>query len=218
MRFLKQSGFAWVLCGLLVTGMTTSLSASAQNKPMKHAHRAQLATGAALAPDGRLWVVGLNERGQLFTQSSHAQALGQWTAPVLLNTQQDEIAAEGESRPKMAFGPQGWAVVTYTQPLPKPYTGFVRMLRSTDGGQTFSAPSPSTKINKKLPIASNRFCLMHRATCTRFGLTSAICRPKGQDRSTLARPFMAMFPKTAAPPLVKITNWPITLVNVAASP
>jgi hypothetical protein len=40
----------------------------------------------------------------------------------------------------MAFGPQGWAVVTYTQPLPKPYTGFVRMLRSTDGGQTFSAP------------------------------------------------------------------------------
>lgn len=140
MRFLKQSGFAWVLCGLLVTGMTTSLSASAQNKPMKHAHRAQLATGAALAPDGRLWVVGLNERGQLFTQSSQAQALGQWTAPVLLNTQQDEIAAEGESRPKMAFGPQGWAVVTYTQPLPKPYTGFVRMLRSTDGGQTFSAP------------------------------------------------------------------------------
>ena len=40
----------------------------------------------------------------------------------------------------MAFGPNGWAVVTYTQPLPKPYTGFVRMLRSADGGQTFSAP------------------------------------------------------------------------------
>jgi hypothetical protein len=59
---------------------------------------------------------------------------------VILNTQQDEIAAEGESRPKMAFGPNGWAVVTYTQPLPKPYTGFVRMLRSADGGQTFSAP------------------------------------------------------------------------------
>jgi hypothetical protein len=66
--------------------------------------------------------------------------LGQWTAPVILNTQQDEIAADGESRPKMAFGPNGWAVVTYTQPLPKPYTGFVRMLRSADGGQTFSAP------------------------------------------------------------------------------
>ena len=107
---------------------------------MKHAKRVQLATGAALGPDGRLWVVGLNEQGQMFMQSSPAQALGQWTAPVILNTQQDEIAAEGESRPKLAFGPNGWAVVTYTQPLPKPYTGFVRMLRSADGGQTFSAP------------------------------------------------------------------------------
>jgi hypothetical protein len=120
--------------------MTTALSANAQSKPVKHAKRIQLATGAALGPDGRLWVVGLNEQGQMFVQSSPAQALGQWTAPVILNTQQDEIAADGESRPKMAFGPNGWAVVTYTQPLPKPYTGFVRMLRSADGGQTFSAP------------------------------------------------------------------------------
>jgi hypothetical protein len=125
---------------VLVLGMTSSFSANAQSKSMKHAKRVQLATGAALGPDGRLWVVGLNEQGQMFMQSSPAQALGQWTAPVILNTQQDEIAADGESRPKMAFGPNGWAVVTYTQPLPKPYTGFVRMLRSADGGQTFSAP------------------------------------------------------------------------------
>jgi hypothetical protein len=140
MRFLKQSWCALMVFSVLVLGMTTSLSASAQSKPMKHAKRIQLATGAALGPDGRLWVVGLNEQGQMFVQSSPAQALGQWTAPVILNTQQDEIAADGESRPKMAFGPNGWAVVTYTQPLPKPYTGFVRMLRSADGGQTFSAP------------------------------------------------------------------------------
>jgi hypothetical protein len=38
------------------------------------------------------------------------------------------------------FGPQGWAVISYTMPLAKPYTGFIRMLRSSDGGQTFSAP------------------------------------------------------------------------------
>ena len=140
MRLIKQSWCAWMVFSVLVLGMTTALSANAQSKPMKHAKRIQLATGAALGPDGRLWVVGLNEQGQMFMQSSPAQALGQWTAPVILNTQQDEIAAEGESRPKLAFGPNGWAVVTYTQPLPKPYTGFVRMLRSADGGQTFSAP------------------------------------------------------------------------------
>jgi hypothetical protein len=140
MRFIKQSWCAWMVFSVMVLGMTTALSANAQSKSMKHAKRIQLATGAALGPDGRLWVMGLNEQGQMFVQSSPAQALGQWTAPVILNTQQDEIAADGESRPKMAFGPNGWAVVTYTQPLPKPYTGFVRMLRSADGGQTFSAP------------------------------------------------------------------------------
>jgi hypothetical protein len=140
MRLIKQSWCAWMIFSVLVLGMTSSFSANAQSKSMKHAKRVQLATGAALGPDGRLWVVGLNEQGQMFMQSSPAQALGQWTAPVILNTQQDEIAADGESRPKMAFGPNGWAVVTYTQPLPKPYTGFVRMLRSADGGQTFSAP------------------------------------------------------------------------------
>jgi hypothetical protein len=140
MRLIKQSWCAWMVFSVLVLGMTSSFSANAQSKSMKHAKRVQLATGAALGPDGRLWVVGLNEQGQMFMQSSPAQALGQWTAPVILNTQQDEIAADGESRPKMAFGPNGWAVVTYTQPLPKPYTGFVRMLRSADGGQTFSAP------------------------------------------------------------------------------
>jgi hypothetical protein len=140
MRLIKQSWCAWMVFSVMVLGMTTALSANAQSKPVKHAKRIQLATGAALGPDGRLWVVGLNEQGQMFVQSSTAQALGQWTAPVILNTQQDEIAADGESRPKMAFGPNGWAVVTYTQPLPKPYTGFVRMLRSADGGQTFSAP------------------------------------------------------------------------------
>jgi len=140
MRLIKQSWCAWMVFSVMVLGMTTALSANAQSKPVKHAKRIQLATGAALGPDGRLWVVGLNEQGQMFVQSSTAQALDQWTAPVILNTQQDEIAADGESRPKMAFGPNGWAVVTYTQPLPKPYTGFVRMLRSADGGQTFSAP------------------------------------------------------------------------------
>jgi hypothetical protein len=31
-------------------------------------------------------------------------------------------------------------VISYTQPLAKPYTGMIRMLRSADGGQTFSKP------------------------------------------------------------------------------
>ena len=48
MRFIKQSWCAWMVFSVMVLGMTTALSANAQSKPMKHAKRIQLATGAAL--------------------------------------------------------------------------------------------------------------------------------------------------------------------------
>ena len=102
--------------------------------------RPQLATGAAIAPDGRLWVVGLNADAQLFVQSTPLGGTLQWSPARILDTGKDPIAADGESRPKIVFGPNGWAVISYTMPLAKPYTGFIRMLRSSDGGQTFSAP------------------------------------------------------------------------------
>ena len=107
----------------------------------QHRHqRPKLATGAAIAPDGRLWVVGLNVQAQLFVQSTPLGGAVQWSEARILTTGTDPIAADGESRPKIAFGPNGWAVISYTMPLAKPYTGFIRMLRSSDGGQTFSAP------------------------------------------------------------------------------
>lgn len=102
--------------------------------------RAPLASGVALAPDGRLWLVGLNAQGQLFVQTAPASDLRRWGAPRVLAIAGDVVSADGENRPKLAFGPQGWVVISYTQPLAKPYTGMIRMLRSTDGGQTFSAP------------------------------------------------------------------------------
>ncbi len=116
-----------------------SMRAARPSGAAMHA-RLQLATGAAFAPDGSLWVVGLNERQQLFVQHSPADALGKWSEPRLLETGRDDISADGENRPKIAFGPRGWVVISYTQPLPKPYTGMIRLLRSSDGGRTFSAP------------------------------------------------------------------------------
>jgi len=85
-------------------------------------------------------VVGLNAQAQLFVQSTPVDGALKWSEARILNTGADPIAADGESRPKIVFGPQGWAVISYTMPLAKPYTGFIRMLRSNDGGQTFSAP------------------------------------------------------------------------------
>lgn len=132
-RWLKQ---ALALAGLVLAA--ASLWAQHAHGP-DHA-RVQLASGVAFAPDGSLWLVGLNARDQLFVQTAPATDLHHWGAPRVLATAGDAISADGENHPKLAFGPKGWAVISYTQPLAKPYAGMIRMLRSTDGGQTFSAP------------------------------------------------------------------------------
>jgi hypothetical protein len=106
----------------------------------RHAPRAQLASGVAFAPDGSLWMAGLNAQGDLFVQNAPAKNLTAWSAPRLVVSRGEVISADGENRPKLAFGPNGWVVITYTQPLAKPYTGAIRMVRSSDGGKTFSQP------------------------------------------------------------------------------
>lgn len=124
----------------LLAQVLTAEENQTQQKHTEHRAKPQLATGVAVAPDGKLWVVGLNARSKLFVQSTRLDNLGKWTDPKELDTSGDEISADGENHPKIAFGPNGWVVISYTQPLAKPYTGFIRMLRSTDGGMSFSAP------------------------------------------------------------------------------
>ena len=61
-----------VLCVVPQAGAQDALKeASKPAATSQHRHqRPQLATGAAIAPDGRLWVVGLNAQAQLFVQST----------------------------------------------------------------------------------------------------------------------------------------------------
>lgn len=129
-----------VACAMSMAIAQQNEAPAKKNGHEMHKTRPQLATGAAFAPDGRLWIVGLNESLQLFVQSSSGENLGEWAPPKILNTTGDAISADGENRPKIAFGPNGWVVISYTQSLAKPYTGFIRMLRSVDGGRTFSTP------------------------------------------------------------------------------
>lgn len=131
--------FALLLWGAGLWPQAMAQDASASAGHARH-QRPQLATGAAIAPDGRLWVVGVNAQAQLFVQTTALGGPVQWSAPRILNTGQDPIAADGESRPKIAFGPKGWVVISYTMPLAKRFTGFVRMLRSSDGGASFGEP------------------------------------------------------------------------------
>jgi hypothetical protein len=135
--------------------------ASSQASSQAHSHaptsaantRASLAISAAVAPDGRLWVVGLDARRRLFLRHS-ADDGRHWSPDAYPDIGSDQVAADGESRPKLAFGPQGVAVIAYTQPLARPYTGEIRMLRSTDGGRHFSAPFT---VHQDRQVITHRF-------------------------------------------------------------
>ena len=102
-----------------------------------------LAIDAAFAPDGRLWLVALDERRRLTLLHSRDEGRT-WSAPLTLDTGTDYIAATGENRPRLALGPDGKMVIVYafefTQPGVKRHAGEVRALRSDDGGRSFFAP------------------------------------------------------------------------------
>lgn len=113
------------------------------NPPVARKPRPQLGVGVAVAPDGVLWLAGLNEKGQLFVQTAALPEVGAtpvWGSARVLDTVGDPISADGENRPKLVFGPNATVLIAYTKPLSKPNTGEVRLLRSTDAGQTFAAP------------------------------------------------------------------------------
>jgi hypothetical protein len=118
----------------LAQSTSTHAQHGARAKP-----RPALGIGAAFSPSGELWIVGLDAQGRLFTQASRDDGRS-WGPQQLLPIGTDPVSADGENRPKLAFGPQGRVVVSYTRPLDKPHTAHIRLLRSTDGGKSFAAP------------------------------------------------------------------------------
>lgn len=146
-RAMGASGLA-TATGALRTPLASAASAA----------RPGMAIGAALAPDGALWTAGLDDAGQLQLRraASPGSAWGEAQAP---DTANDRIAAEGESRPKIAFGPRGQMVVAWTQPLARPYTGEIRLISSADGGRSFAPP---------ITVHEDRQVITHRFEAVRF--------------------------------------------------
>jgi hypothetical protein len=103
------------------------------------APRPTLAVAAALAPDGSLWVVGVDRGRELWLRRSTDRGVS-WGTRQVIDSAGDQIVAEGDSRPSIAFGPGGQVVLAWARPLAKPHTGDIRMVRSSDDGQSFSAP------------------------------------------------------------------------------
>lgn len=142
-RVIARARWAGALALALALDLVLCLPALAQHEHGGVAKRRPppLAMGAAFAPSGELWIVALDAQQRLFVQTS-ADEGAHWTAPRRIDIGSDKVAADGENRPKLAFAATGpaHAVITYTEPLARPYTGQIRMLRSDDGGRSFSPP------------------------------------------------------------------------------
>src|SRR4051812_29302409 len=100
--------------------------------------RDELGSSAVFDARGVLWTAA--KQGQHVIVRRSTDTGRTWSAPVPVNTAAEPIGADGDARPKLAFGSSDEIYVTWTRPLSKPYTGLIRFSRSTDGGKTFSAP------------------------------------------------------------------------------
>jgi len=129
---------------------------------MEHAHhkaaKTELGTSAAIDEQGQLWIAGKETAGdganKQFVVLQMSRDMGKtWTSPKRVQQTPEPVAADGENRPKLAFGSKGEIYVSYTKPLAKPYTGEIRFTRSIDGGKTFSAP---------VTVHANRDEITHR--------------------------------------------------------
>lgn len=112
----------------------------------------ELGASAAFDAHGRLWLVTARA-GHVLLQ--HSDDFGKTlSTPVEVNAKPEKIYDSGENRPKIALGREGQIYVSWSKPLAKPYTGYVRFARSTDGGKHFSTP---ITVNHDLAPITHRF-------------------------------------------------------------
>lgn len=145
-----------ILCTLLVAVLAQQLHAQTlRPSSAGMSKKAELATGAAVDASGNFWTVSKEtaEGEQYVVLQSSTDGGRSWSAPRRIQGEPEAISADGENRPKLAFGPQGQMYITYTKPLAKPYTGEIRFIRSLDGGKTFSPPRT---------VHANRDLITHR--------------------------------------------------------
>lgn len=131
----------------------------AQHKGMK-SEKFRLGISAAVDAQGHLWIVSTetarNEGhpiGEYVILQMSSDMGKTWSVAKRVQQVPESIEAEGESRPKLAFGVKGEIYIAYTKSLAKPYTGEIRFVRSIDGGQTFTSP---------ITVHANRDLITHR--------------------------------------------------------
>jgi hypothetical protein len=103
---------------------------------------AALGTSAALDQKGHLWIAYAEEQsgGSALRVSRLDDGKREWRSIAAVNATPEPVSADGENRPKLAFGPLGEMYVTWTSPTSAKYTADIRFARSLDAGKSWSAP------------------------------------------------------------------------------
>lgn len=98
----------------------------------------ELAVSVAIDGQGRIWRVSINKG---FVEVANSIDLGKnFSKPVQVNSDKQNLTAKGEVRPKIAFGPNGEIYVAWMQNLAKRFSGYIWFSRSLNGGQSFEKP------------------------------------------------------------------------------
>lgn len=146
-----------LLCGMLLCGLNAGAMAHEEHRQQSGAKsgKPELGTGVAVDAQGNIWVASKETAGdaQYVVLQKSVDGGKHWSAPQRIQREPEAVSAEGENRPKLAFGSKGELYVSYTKPLAKPYTGEIRFIRSLDGGRTFAPP---------ITVHANRDLITHR--------------------------------------------------------
>ena len=119
-------------------------------------HGPALGTTAALDDQGRLWVVrteASDKKAHVIVQRSDDRGVT-WQAPMRVTATPEPVSADGENRPKLAFGPRDELYVSWTSPTSQKFTGDIRFARSLDGGKSWSPPSV---VHRDRQLITHRF-------------------------------------------------------------
>lgn len=136
--------------------LTLLLVVLAQPALAAMSHGRALGTTAAFDQQKRLWIVRsepIDKNAHVVLERSDDNGKT-WQPAVRVTTQPEPVSADGENRPKIAFGTRDEIYVTWTTPTSEKFTGDIRFARSLDGGKSWSAP---TVVHRDRQLITHRF-------------------------------------------------------------
>ena len=153
MRRIQGFAAAWLLgCATIGWAQEHAAHNAAARDSKPWPAKSAVAVGVTLDGAGRLWLARVENQRLLVSRSDDGGK--HFSGAVVVTPEPENIAADGENRPKIAVANDGTVLLSWTQLLPKAYSGNVRFARSVDGGQTYSIPAT---LNDDGRLTSHRF-------------------------------------------------------------